>query len=384
LAEASFGPNTRHYAVKLLYSGASACDVTTLKRLLLVGDELCFTDRPSVMFGNWGTVGHASIFRNVETSGMPVALTVYDPPPRSAKHLYDSYAEVNFANEQFVQDVYNGLRDNLAFAGKLLSLEGNFGEGLTGSRVRAAILEDRSLANGIYRPDEIDPRNFFKVDSPEGRRQTWKMLLAEASIQVTTALLVANDTGAAPVSDDPILPKLITMRAASSKYVGESIPLSPYLGLEFAKAVIPDEVLQKLTVKDILDYRDKSKDLYQAWTSDLDRAAAIIDESEGMTIAGAVQKLMATEFTPKIISYRNEMQSIRDALFGDLVKTVVTWEVPTLSLAYLTDLGLVGAVGAFVAGLRAVTPPIVDYVKARREIGRKHSISYLIGLAKPD
>jgi hypothetical protein len=49
--------------MKLLYSGSSACDEPTLKRLLLVGTELVFMDRPSVTFaGKWGTVGHTSIF----------------------------------------------------------------------------------------------------------------------------------------------------------------------------------------------------------------------------------------------------------------------------------------------------------------------------------
>lgn len=39
--------------MKLLYSGQSACDEATFKRLLMIGTELAFMDRPSVTFGKW-------------------------------------------------------------------------------------------------------------------------------------------------------------------------------------------------------------------------------------------------------------------------------------------------------------------------------------------
>jgi hypothetical protein len=75
-------------------------------------------------------------------------------------------------------------------------------------------------------------------------------------------------------------------------------------------------------------------------------------------------------------------EAVRDKLFGDLIKAVVTWEFPTISIAYFGNLGFAGAVTAFAAGVRGVVPHVVDYVSSKRAAGRKHAVSYLIGLSK--
>jgi hypothetical protein len=46
--------------MKIVYFGESLCRFETLQRLFLVADEIAFLDRPSVGFGNWGTVGEPS------------------------------------------------------------------------------------------------------------------------------------------------------------------------------------------------------------------------------------------------------------------------------------------------------------------------------------
>jgi hypothetical protein len=85
---------------------------------------------------------------------------------------------------------------------------------------------------------------------------------------------------------------------------------------------------------------------------------------------------------PKVRGYENELASIRDKLFGDIIKSVVTWEFPTISFAYLTNLGFGGAITAFAAGVRATVPHVVDYVTSMRAVKRRHAMSYLIGLSK--
>jgi hypothetical protein len=153
--------------------------------------------------------------------------------------------------------------------------------------------------------------------------------------------------------------------------------------LEFAKAVIPDELLQQLGMEDIFEYRNKSNNLYLAWSTDLNRLAAGIGDVEPARYEAEIGRLVATELAPKLVEYRNEMIDIRDALFGDLVKKVVAWEFPALSVAYFTDVGFWGAIAAFIgSGLRATTPALVDYVKAHRAVKRKHAVSYLIGLLR--
>ena len=50
---------------------------------------------------------------------------------------------------------------------------------------------------------------------------------------------------------------------------------------------------------------------------------------------------------PKAREYEGELVSIRDKLFGDLIKGVATWEFPTISIAYFGNFGFTGAVAAF-------------------------------------
>jgi hypothetical protein len=89
--------------MKLRYSGGSICDMPTLKRLILIGSELVFMDRPSVTFEKWGTVGHKSPFRQVDTRGDPVQISVHAPPAGPAHGLYAPYAAADFGNPEFIR-----------------------------------------------------------------------------------------------------------------------------------------------------------------------------------------------------------------------------------------------------------------------------------------
>jgi hypothetical protein len=98
--------------------------------------------------------------------------------------------------------------------------------------------------------------------------------------------------------------------------------------------------------------------------------------------AEAIQKIIATELMPKVGEYENELVSIRDKMFGDLIKGVATWEFPTISFAYFTHLGFAGAAAAFAGALKGTVPHVVDYISSRRAARRKHAVSYLVGLSR--
>ena len=70
---------------------------------------------------------------------------------------------------------------------------------------------------------------------------------------------MADEIDALPIADDATYPRLLTLRASSSNYVGGTHSLAPRLGLEFVRAIIPDEALRKLGFKGIFEYREKSK-----------------------------------------------------------------------------------------------------------------------------
>jgi hypothetical protein len=325
----SFG-HERNNRLKLLYSGGTACSYDTLKRLLLVGSELSFMDRPSVTFGNWGTIGHASPLRDFPAADI-VPISVYAPASGPAGDVYQPYAAADLENPAFVSAVVAGLRDN-NFAAKFIQPKANYGDGLNGEDIIRSLLADPP-AMPLTLSEEGDPRRMFKVETFEDRRATLKSIIVEASIQVTSALTVAQEAGASPVADDPHLLKLLSLRTGDPVYVGKQAPGAWLIGLEFAKAVIPEEVLAKIEASDVLEYRRKAADVYEAWTAELNSMAVKLVELPINELQERIPKLLVAELQPRLVSYKAEMASVRDTLFADLMKSVVAdWKVPTISL----------------------------------------------------
>jgi len=116
---------------------------------------------------------------------------------------------------------------------------------------------------------------------------------------------------------------------------------------------------------------------------DLNRLAAELDDLSPEQVEKEVPKLIATELAPKLRDYKAEMAAIRDELFGDLIKGIVDWKVPTLSVGSYATLGYAAAIAMFASSLGgAVTRPVVAYWSAKRAARRKHAVSYLVGLSK--
>jgi hypothetical protein len=89
----------RTHGMKVVYFGESLCSFETLQRLVLIADEIAFLDRPSVAFGNWGTVGEQSPARQFEVpSDSPVGIHVFSPPWGPSEHYYQRYVEADLAN----------------------------------------------------------------------------------------------------------------------------------------------------------------------------------------------------------------------------------------------------------------------------------------------
>src|SRR5262249_47188028 len=102
--------------MKLLYIGTHFCPANSFARLLVLGDELVFLDRPSVTFDNWGTIGHESFMRRISFEGAPVKVSVVEPPSGPAHLLYESYVRADITNPAFVRIFLDGLNSDDSFA----------------------------------------------------------------------------------------------------------------------------------------------------------------------------------------------------------------------------------------------------------------------------
>lgn len=366
--------------MKLLYSGEEFCDQPILKRMLVVAEEIHFMDRPSVTFGNWGTIGHDSYARRIDWSGSPVLIDVYKPSSGPAQGLYGPYIEADINNPIFAEIVLEGFRSSDEFASKYIQFEANYGSG-KGKEIVHALRQDDNLLSKRFNL-EVDGPNMFDISTPERRRETFKTVLIEASINVTSTTILAEETDTIPVSADPYIARLIGLRASDSAYVGGTSRHAPYIGLDIAKSVIPDEALKQLKITEILEYREKAKDSYTAWIAEVNRAAAEIGKIDGNLSPDEIARIIATDFTPRVIEYKNEMRAIRDDIFADVMKKIATWEVPSLSLAYLANIGIAGALTLFASALAPAVADIVDYFKDKRDIERRNAMSFLIKLSK--
>jgi hypothetical protein len=367
--------------MRLLYCGSPECTQETFKRLLLVADEVAFADRPALMFSNWGLIGRQSWLRQIAHlfENKPVNVTVYPSPGGPVTGLYERYVQADLADREFRKVVLAGLGSNKPFTEKFYHTDTKYAAG-SSREIIAALRADADLAGASLPTAEVE-RPGFEVQTPAGRRDMLRMLLVDVSVQVTNATVMALEHGYQPVTDDSVTAHLLAMRMSGGDE-GATDTLTPFLGVEITKAAIPDAALQKLTILQILNYRAEAKDVYAAWAAELDALAA---EIEGLDPSGAlagVRRLVAATARPRLAEYENELRSISERLFGDLIKRVVTLELPCLSAAYLFHLGFWGAAAALLAPAGRAVPPLVDFVQARRDLARRNGASYLVGLAR--
>lgn len=335
-------------------------------------------DRPSITLGKFGTVGLASPLRAFEPhmQDTEVKLSVYAPPSGPINPLYKRYLEADLNNPGFRNIFLDSLMHSPELSG--IQLGGDYGEG-TGKDLIDAILADPTLRTVEIPGLDVESRPFQFRDAL-GRRETLRVMLAEASFHVTNAMVISEQLGFIPVTDDPYMTQLLDLRASNPGYVGGIAPATPWLGMEVATAAIPDAALEKLNYTDILEYRSSAKDAYRAWFTELNRIAAELDEMSPSEIAKELPRIKAQQLSPRVVEYGNEMKAIADKLYGDLIKAVVQYPIPTLSVAYCLDLSISKAMVAFAGALTPAIPAVIDYIQASRAAKRKHGIGYLIGL----
>ncbi len=89
-----------------------------------------------------------------------------------------------------------------------------------------------------------------------------------------------------------------------------------------------------------------------------------------------IPHLIAREVSPRLVEYRSAMEAARDGLFADLLKSVLNWKPPAISLGVLAYLSIHQALAAFAAGSGvSALNAIIDAVVARRDTRREHAVS---------
>ncbi len=377
--------------MRLLYNVKDLTDQSVFKRLNLLSNDLIYVGRFEKIYAvDKKKVKQAKPTMALITKNnlrLPIKLlslegrnenstriSFYTPPPdKFLYEIYANYIKTDIQNLNFREIFLNGLTHNPKFHSWLLGLIEDSSEI---SKINDILSQDIDLRIANL------PEPILEEDSLKGKMDDNKQLLsamiARASMNITNISLIAGATGSIPVTEDPHFAQLISLRTSDSSYLGGISKNAPFLGMEIARSVIPDEALQQLSFKDIEEYRTNCKDAYKSWMVELNRLASTLDQN-GIT-QEKIQKLISSEIKPKIIEYENEMIKIRDEMFANILKRIIKWEMPSLSLAYLSDLDFIKASILFLSALIPAAPHLIDYIKDTRTINRKNSLAYLIGL----
>src|SRR4051812_26667753 len=106
--------------MKIVFADSPNIDELTFKRMLLLGSEITFVERPSIQFvKDLGTVGMPSRIRGLlpvfERS--PVQLRVEEPPTSSFNSaFYQEYFKVDLANSDFARTLMEGIRSKWIYS----------------------------------------------------------------------------------------------------------------------------------------------------------------------------------------------------------------------------------------------------------------------------
>src|SRR5271165_409991 len=393
----------------LYYPDFAPAAESTLKKAILLFDELHVMDRPSISFTknrsgfrvHGGLIGAPSPFRDFEAlfkdegvpiyvhtaPGGPVAEMHTAPGGPAAEELYEQItADVNdleflkrfqsglkaspaFRSLQIPRGDYGAADDQHSVAQKLIALD--LVTGLKTHESPIALFEDSGVKN-------------FDYSNPLGCAKNLIFNAVKCSAQLNFALSMGTREGFFPLADAKPYGDLL-----GAKYARAIKKLEPAtnkiqvadLGFAIFDELISEERLEKLTVEDAFRYRKASEKAREEF---LEHLAVLQAKQTSIgpdgNYAGVIDKLVTTEILPAARSFRNKLHTIGDNLFGKLATGVVTALGTAANVEVFMNLSwdklliLAGPAGAYV--IKAA----IEHFFAERAAKRECSISYILAL----
>jgi hypothetical protein len=381
----------------------------TVKKSILLFDEIHFSDRPSFMFTmpgkegdyrsprpQFGTIGAQSPLRQYEQSFREngVELYVHSPIDRPVEGKFLDYVRADINDLEFLYRFQDGLRKSERFRSIHIT-PGNYGEVGDHSAVLTKYLEidlERDLPKGVNPMDLLmDPVGSKPYDfsTPESGLRTLLMAAAFCSVKINFALEIAKNDGFTPLADAAPYGHLIGTkyrRAINTLSQESGLGKIEITDLMFAvfDELVSAERLSKLTLGDIIRYRKESEKAREEF---LEQLAVLHAKQAGIGPNGdyeeTIKKLVLTEIVPAASTFKKKLETIYDNIFGSLMTSAVTYlgggsaAVELFGhLNWQTLLPLAGVAGGKIAQ---------EAIKAKlaiRAAKRECALSYLLDLEK--
>jgi hypothetical protein len=376
--------------INVFYYPEIAAAHATLKKAILLFDELHFMDRPAFSFESFGLVGAPSPLRQFEYSfrdnGVP--LFVHDAPGGPVEGQFLEQITADIDDPQFLKRFQEGLKVSPTFR-QLHIAPGNYGEWGNEQDVYqknisvdlATDLSSHESPSSLFFDKHI---RAFDLSTATGRAKNLVATAVSCSAKLNFALNVSTKQGFIPLADANPYGDLL-----GAKYARAINKLEPaknnlqLTDLTFAifDQLISAERLEKLSFTDIIRYRKASetaREVFLEYLSVLQAKRA--DVGIDGDYSGVIRKLVATEIVPAARKFKTELDSIGDSLFGALAKGAVGFLGSSSAMQVFTDLSwekilaLAGVAAAY------ITKVGIDGILADRATRRECSISYVLSL----
>jgi hypothetical protein len=382
--------------IRVFYYPDMFVDFATVKKAVLFFDELHFMDRPSFSFnkGAFGLVGAPSPLRQFEQSfreegGVP--FFVHDAPggPVVGELLDQISADLN--DLEFLRRFQKGLTCSPTFR-RIQIPPGNYGpwgneeniyQFMCGVEL-ATDLNSHASPSDLFFDRSINP---FDLSTATGRAKNLLHTAAGCSAKLNFVLNSVSKGGFIPLADAAPFGDL--MGAQYARAVGQLRPTKNNVevtDLSFAifDKLVPSSRLDKLTMKQVVDYRKKSEKAREAFLEHLVVLQAKHGEigSDG-DYSRTIEKLVMTEILPAARKFQNDLDAVSDEMFGKIAIGLVTGVAGITGnsvLQFLGDLSLekILSLAAIAAGY--VTTVGIQGIMNDRKVRRECSISYILSL----
>ena len=384
--------------VRAFYYPDFVPDNITLKKAILLFDEIHFMDRPSFTFylgedvqaGGFGLIGANSPLRSYEASfrenGVPLYVHSAPGGPIRGELLENVRADVKDTN--FLLRFQEGLRQSDRFL-ELHVPNANYAGGETQSsiahKLSAVNLRDFPSPLDVYFDKRLRP---FEYSTDEHVVKELVRHAMTCSAKMNFALSVGAKHGFSPLADarpfnDLVSAKYTRALDAISKKSAVGIP-STDLSMAILDELVPSDRLYELTLGEVVTYRRESVKAREAFMEHL----AVL-ENKLSTVRGdqdygdAIKNLIVTEIRPAASRFQNEMATIYERLFGALLKRGMLAGTAALASTHLWgDLSWQHLCTLSVGAGSLLVDKAIDAFLETRKAKRECALSYLLDVIK--
>ena len=375
--------------LRVLFYGSHACSLTTLKKAILLFDDIHFYDHPAVKFGeNWGMVGGPSYMRNfayaLAEHGVPVL--IHKQLPGSLFNVLKDSVAYELRDQNFSKVVFGGFKNEEAFRNRIIGPQANYG-GVKGIELIQSMLKldlgakEYILENYLEaHPHLHDPNN------KESMIAMFAHHLMMLSVELSFACSLCYEHDLVPFTEYTTFDKLLTLRykraaehiSTTEGYSGQKLV---HISQKIFDSIIPEEELDKCPIEKVVKYRKETREHYDRFRQYLMKLNSEIEVNVfNEKFKKELNRLIDQEVIPEAEKFKSECSRIWEKMFGSISKGVAKFATGSLIVSLLTGISWLEILTKGCAVV--LVPTLVDYALENRNIKRSNSLTYLMQLKK--